>query len=70
MTTPSPIQFNHYFFNLQVIAAVHELMGCHAPIGRKRQFVDEVFSNMNGAEDGLVTREMFLAFFNRVVVSL
>ena len=70
MTTPIPIQCNQHFFNLQVIAAVHELMGCHAPIGRKRQFVDEVFSNMGGDEEGQVTREMFLAFFNRVVVSL
>ena len=39
-------------------------------MGRKKQFVDEVFSNMGGDEDGLVTREMFLAFFNRIIVSL
>jgi hypothetical protein len=45
-------------------------MGCHAPVGRKRQFVDEVFSNMGGDNDGLVTRDMFLEFFNRIVVSL
>jgi hypothetical protein len=53
-----------------VTDAVYELMGCNAPVGRKKHFVDEVFSNMGGDTDGLVTREMFLAFFNRRVVSL
>ena len=51
-------------------AAVYELRGCQAPKGRKRQLVDEVFSNMGGDEDGLVTKESFLAFCNRRVVSL
>ena len=50
--------------------AVYELMGCHSPAGRKKQFVDEVFSRVGGDNNGLVTREMFLAFFNRIVVSL
>ena len=50
-------------------AAVYELIGCQEPKGRKRQFVDEVFSNMGGDQDGLVTRDMFLAYFNRIVVS-
>ena len=50
-------------------AAVYELLGCQAPTGRKRQFIDEVFSNMGGDEGGLVTRDMFLAYFNRMVVS-
>jgi hypothetical protein len=52
-----------------VTDAVYELMGCQEPVGRKTQFVDEVFCNMGGEENGLVTRDMFLAFFNRIIVS-
>ena len=50
--------------------SVDDLMGCCRSISVKRQFVDEVFGHMDGDDDGMVTKEMFMAFIDRKVVSL
>ena len=58
-----------YYLCLQVMFATYSLTGCTASTGTKRQFVDEVFANLDADEDGIVTKEQFLAFFVRISVS-
>ena len=56
-------------FYLQVIESIYDLMGCKRSNSMKYENIDQIFNNMDVDDDGLVTEDEFVSFFNTVNVS-